>query len=148
MPDYIVHERNRALVAATAKTLIQIVAPSTRELEVVEFSVSFDGITASDAPVDVDLLRQTDAGTMSSFTPLEWNQNGPAALSSAQTNATVEPAAGDILHSYQVTPNGGLLLVQFARGSGPIVDESGRIGLRVNAPTSAVNATAFIRFRE
>lgn len=152
MPDYVVHERNRALTASTAKTIIQIVAPSTRRLRIVEVGVSFDGVTAADQPVDVDLIRQTTAGTMTAFgAPLLVDPAETAAIASAHNvNATAEPTAADIIGAWQVTPNGGLWLVQWTPDEAPLVAASGRIGLRCTPGASAtsVNATGYVRFRE
>lgn len=148
MHQYIVHSRNQGLVAATVETLIQVAAPATRRLQVVRWGISFDGISAADAPVDVDLLRQTTAGTAGAFTPLKLDEADPAALSSAQNAFTAEPTAGDILEAHQLTPLGGLLVVEYDILTRPMVAASGRVGLRANAPTAATNCTAFVVFQE
>lgn len=148
---YLVYERNRALTASTAKTLCQVVAGSTKKLYIVEIGVSFDGVTAADQPVDVDLLRQTTAGTMSSFgAPILLDPSDPAALFTAQVNATAEPTSGDIIHPVQVTPNGGLWVREWAPGYEPVVAVSGRMGLRVTPGASAtsINGTGYIVVRE
>lgn len=150
MGVYVAHERNRALAASTAKTMIQLLNPSTRRLQVVEWGVSFDGVTATDIPVDVDLLRQTTTGTMTDFgTEIPWDPAEVASVVTATVNATVEPTASDILSSHQVTPNGGNLVMPYD-DAGPIVAASGRIGLRCTpgAALTATNCTAYIRWRE
>lgn len=134
---------DRALAAATVQTLVQFVAPATARLRVVEVSISFDGVTATAVPVDVDLLRQTTAGTASAGTVVKWDEADPAPSPTSQVAFTVEPTAGDVLSSWDVTPYGGLLVVQYAEGREPVVAASGRIGLRANA-AAIVNATGYM----
>jgi len=151
MSLYLAHLRQQALTAATAKTLIQLVTPATCRARVVEVGVSFRGVTATDPPVTIDLLRQTTAGTMTAFTPVLWDPAATAADCTAQNNATVEPTAGDILSSWEVTPVGGLFVVQYPLDDEPVVGASGRVGLRAT-PGSAIAAdatvSAYVRWRE
>ena len=148
MHQYVARTLSNAIAATTAETLIQIVTPSTRRAELIRWGVSFDGVTATDAAVDVELLRQTTAGTASAQTPLLLNPADPAALCSAQITFTAEPTAGDILEAHQVTPIGGLLVVEYARDERPVMAVSTRLALRATAPTSGVNVTAFMVWQE
>lgn len=147
MHEYTANIRNLALTATTVRTILQVTAPATRKLEIVSFGVSFDGVTAANEPVDVDLLRQTTAGTSTSGTPLRLDEGDPASLATLGHSHTVEPSAGDILLPTQVTPNGGLLVYYFDRDDRPVVAISGRIGLRCLAD-DAVNVTGWITWRE
>lgn len=143
---YVVYAQNEALAAA-AETMIQIVAPSTHRLEIVRWSVALDGVTASNVPGDVELLRQTTAGTASAFTPKKLDEADPAPQATAQTIFTAEPTAGDILDVWHLTPNGGALEVVYDEGYRPIVAASGRIGLRATF-ANAVNVMAKIWYKE
>lgn len=147
MHQYVVWGMNQALAAATAETLVQVAAPSTRRLQVIKYGISFDGITADAVPVDVELLRQTTAGTASAFTPRKYEEADPAALSSALSSFTAEPTAGDILDPHQITPLGGMVDFEWAFENRIVVAASGRIGVRATA-AAAVNATAFIVVQE
>jgi len=147
LSQYVVHSRAQALAAATVETLVQVTAPATRRLELVRWGVSFDGVTASNTPVLVDLLRQTTAGTAAAFTPLKLDEADPASLASAQNAFTVEPTAGDILESYYLTPAGGLFVMQYDPSERPVVAASGRLGIRANA-TAIVNATVWLVWAE
>lgn len=147
MAVYSVTRKDEALVAATAETLIQVLAPSSNRLKIREWSVSFDGVTSSAVPVDVDLLRQTTAGTASASTPVKYDPDSPAAAATASVGFTAEPTAGDVLGSWQITPNGGLLVMQYPEGAEPIVEKSGRIAIRALAG-AAVNVTAAIAWSE
>lgn len=143
---YVVHSRNEALGAATVETLLQIVAGATKRIKVVAWGISFDGVTASNVPGDIELLRQTTAGTASAFTPVKWDEAEPAAIATAQNQFTVEPTAGDLLHPIQLTPNGGLFEVDYG-DAGPMVAASGRVGIRANF-ANVVNVSAWLRFQE
>ena len=143
--------KDEALASAATETLLQVAAAATKRFRVVEFGVSFDGVSAGDAPVDVDLLRQTTAGTASTtgVAPVEWDEAGEAALASFSHDFTVEPTAGDVLGSWQVTPNGGLLVLQYPLGREPVVGLSGRIALRATTATDVTpNASAYLVIEE
>lgn len=143
---YVVHSRNEALAAATVETLLQVVAGATKRVQVRAWGISFDGVTAANVPGDIELLRQTTAGTASAFTPVKWDEAEPAAIATAQNLFTVEPTAGDMLHPIQLTPNGGLFEVDYG-DDGPWVAASGRIGIRANF-AAIVNVSAWLRFKE
>jgi hypothetical protein len=143
-----------ALTAATAKTLVNIIAGANRQAILVEISNSFDGVTASAVPVLVELVGSTQAtaGTPgTSPTPTLIRGLG-AALSTAAESYSAEPTVLTQLKQWLVTPNGGLVVVQFPLGREPQTNLSGSatllaMGLRDNAP-AAVNARAYIEFEE
>lgn len=138
-----------SLSAATAKTVLQLVSPSTTRARIVSFSVSFNSVTSSDTPAVVDLLRQTTAGTggtAATMAPLD--PDAPAALCSGLYDiASAEPTGGNVLWSGYVTPVGGLFVYNFAEGEEPVLDVSGRVGIRINSP-SAVSAIATLTYSE
>lgn len=146
---YVVHARNETLAAATVETLLQVVAPATKRLRVVAWGISLAGVTASEVPGDIELLRQTTAGTASAFTPVKLDEADPAAIATAQVTFTAEPTAGDILHPIQLTPNGGTWEVSYAPDERPVVAASGRIGIRANFAAVQTNGgTAWLKFEE
>lgn len=146
MPEYKVNQKAVALVAATAKTVLQLATPASRRLELVEFGVSFNGVTASDVPALVELVRQTSAGTMSAETVAKLDPADPAALVTAQHTATVEPTdSGDVVFEHYVTPVGGLFIYQFAKPLALAV--SAWLGLRIT-PTGNVSCCAHMQWRE
>ena len=73
-----------ALTAATAKTIMQLVAASNHRVKLLEWGVYFDGTSTTAEPVQVRLLRQTTAGTMSSLTP---TKNDDSLAETLQTTA-------------------------------------------------------------
>ena len=131
-----------------AKTLLQIAAAANHRVLVVELSVSFDGTDSAGAPILVEILRQTDAGTMSSLTPVKVDADGDETLqTTAQENATAEPTAGDVIMREQVHPQGGGWTWQAPFGRELVLTGGERLGVRVTA-AAAVNAVARVVFEE
>lgn len=120
-----------ALVAATAKTVLQIVAAANHRVKVQRVSVSFEGTSTTDAPVQVDIYRQTTAGTGGTANnPVKDNDADDETL---QTTAlrnivTAEPTSTDLLESKFCHPQGRIDLGPFTIPGG------GRIGVKLTAP--------------
>lgn len=130
----------------SAKTLVQLVAPSAQRLRVRRYWVAFDGISPTAEPIQVRLLRQTTAGTASSLTPVAISPAAATVRATAQYNASAEPTAGDVLDAKEIHPQAGydvLLPPDLAIE----VPESGRLALEVTAP-AAVNARAGMWWEE
>lgn len=92
----------------SAKTILQIVAASNHAVLVHEWSISFEGVSNTAAPIEVVLMRQTTAGTMSSLTlvkdPDDWDET---IQTTAQHTSTSEPTSGDVLFRELVHPQTG-----------------------------------------
>lgn len=144
-----------ALVAATAKTLLYVNGGTNIPAAFAEVCVGFDGVTASAVPVLVELAGGTKAsnstpGTGStSFTPLQMRGWAGALASgcAAANTCTSEPTVLVSWKQWLVTPNGGLLIVQFPMGKEPsshsIASTSGlQIAIRATAP-AVVNARGY-----
>jgi len=135
------------LVAATVETLIQLVAAANHAFRVTEFSVGFDGTNNTHEPVEVELLRQTDAGTASSLTLVKADDSIADTLdTTAQKTFTVEPTPGDILGSWRVHPQ-TTLIIQAHDLAPIIVGAADRIALRATA-ANAVNCDVMMAFEE
>ena len=131
----------------SALTLVQVAPSSNRPVTVVEVGVSFTSVTASDPPVLVELVRASNAGTSSSLSIIRAYDNDPKApQSTAKQTFTAEPTLIEIVRQWEVTPVGGLFVVQFPVDR-EIKDLIYNIGIRV---TSSVNqsATAYIGYEE
>lgn len=129
-----------ALTAATAKTVVQVSAPSNQRVKLLGWGLFFDGTSSSAEPVQVRLLRQTTAGTMSSLTPAKLNTHSETLQSSASHTATAEPTAGDVLDVAEVHPQGGFEKI-YPEGKEPRIAGGGRIGIECTAP-AGVNVRA------
>lgn len=135
-----------SLSAATAKTVIQVVAASNHKVKVLRWGVFFDGTSATAEPVQVRLLRQSTAGTMSSLTPTKQTTDSETVQTTAQHTATAEPTAGDVLDICEVHPQSGYEVV-LTPDNYIWVAGGGRIGIECTAPAT-VNVRAKIVFEE
>lgn len=130
-----------------AKTLIQVVAATNHAVEITEVGVGFHGVNNTHEPILVELLRQTDAGTMSSLTPKAADDSIADTFdTTAQHTATGEPTGGDVLRAWTVHPQTGLVY-QVSERAPIIVGAGDRVGLRVTAANS-VDSDSYVLFTE
>lgn len=139
-----------ALVAATAKTVLEIATPSTTGIVPLAWWVEFDGVTASNIPVKVEVGRFSAAvTTASSVTPAKVNYGGNAIASqcTVKHSATVEGAgtASDV-EIHRIPPTSGLIWLE-SLGMEWAQGVSGFWRIRCTA-AAAVNVTFGIRFAE
>ncbi len=119
------------------KTIMQIVAAANHRVVIPAISVSFEGITPTDAPIQVDIQRQSTAGTGpgGALTLVKDNDSDDETI---QTTAqygpagtwTVEPTAGDVLARKLVHPQGRADFGPF------ILKGGGRLAVVVTAAVS------------
>ena len=135
-----------ALPAGSPKTVLQLIAGANNIVAVTGFELSFDGVTNSAEPVQIQLVRQLDAGTMTARNPVKTKDKGTNLQSTGQENATAEPTAGDVVKTFHVHPQAGVLY-PFTLDGEIEIPGGGRLGLNVAAP-AAVNCLATITFEE
>jgi hypothetical protein len=134
-----------ALVAATAKTALSVITPATFGADLTRMRIGFDGITATDKAVLVELVSFTADGTGTAGTV---NQVAGRSIVTGFTSKyayAVEPTTPTVLDTFLLTPIGGVIVYDFGSES-PDVGISTVLGLRLTAPTSAVNARASLWF--
>lgn len=150
MFDFIATQTGVA-TTTSLKSLIQLIAPSNRLIEILEVGIFFAGTSSSAVPITVDLHRQSDAGTsdaMVANTDLQkLNDDLAASLTiTGRKNITVEPTSlytGSIWTAY-VHPQQGLVW----RPPCPVlIKPGGRLALRVTAAAS-VSSNSYIIGRE
>src|SRR5205809_94781 len=75
------------------KTLIQLLAATNQRVKVGEFSCSFNGTSNTNAPILVEVLVQTSAGTLTNTTTLvkEDSAYGETIQTTGKDTATAEP---------------------------------------------------------
>lgn len=118
----------------SAKTILQVKALSNHRIHVKEWGISFEGTSNSAAPIQVRLLRQTSAGTMTSLTVVKGNAGDDETLQvTAQHTATVEPSPSDVIDSVLVHPQTGYTW-QAPYGEEIPVVGGGYLGIEVTAP--------------
>jgi hypothetical protein len=142
-------EGEEGLTAATAETLIQLAGATTVRPKIVAWGISFDGTDPTAAPVVVELMRQTTAATGSGAVEVPLDPADPAAQVTARHTITAEGSAGDVIEAYEIHPQGGLVIREYAPGREVVMDDSATscIAIRATAP-AAVNAVAWIHWEE
>lgn len=139
-----------ALAAATAKTVLNVVAPAGKNFKVVEFAIGFDGVAASAVPVVVELCRSTQAGAGSSSAATLRRSSGDPSVtadSAATKNYSAEPTVLTPVREYLLTPNGGLLVIPFPLGREAESVVAQALCLRCTAP-AIVNLRGYIEIEE
>jgi hypothetical protein len=152
-PGYVIETTGDiALTAATAKTILNVVNGTNALIRLVEFSVSFDGVTATAEPVVVELCGSTQAtaGAPTGGTITLTQIRGPVrtAQSTGRRNYTAEPTVLTVWKRWLVSAFGGLLVLQFPLGREPeMITTVAGMCLRCTAP-AAVNAQAYLEVEE
>lgn len=135
------------LTAATAKTVLQLVAASNHRVKILEWGVYFSGVSVTAEPVVVTLMRQTTAGTMSALTPAKVDDSLAESIqTTAQHTATVEPTSGDVLERKNIHPQAGYEKI-YPLGGEIKVGGGDRLGIVCTAP-AGVDVIAYIKFEE
>ena len=135
-----------AIVANVAKTAVQLISPANHRVKVLGWGVFFDGISNTAQPIQIRLVRQTTAGTM---TALTLNKTAPRAetlLTTAQHTATVEPSNSDVVDIITCHPQQGYE-IKFPFGQEITLGGGERIGLEILS-TANINVRAKLFFEE
>lgn len=143
-------EGEEALAAATAETVICLVGSTAVKAKIIEWGVTFDGVSATAEPVRVRLLRTTaDDGTSSAATEVAWDPDNPTANCVAKHSYSAEPTkASTALAEYEVPPTSGMVL-QYPLGREPTLDNSASAGFAIECTAPAtVNVEAVLVWEE
>jgi hypothetical protein len=130
------------------ETMVQVVAAANHPIRLLEWRISFQGTDNLAAPIKVELVKQTDAGTASALTPVKISRHdGHTLQTTAQSVVTAEPTTTDVLWSMFVHPQGGVIYTvpwpeEF------VVPGGERVGLRVVSPAAAVDCVGGITWAE
>lgn len=124
------------------KTILQVKAPVGIQLKIRGWGVFFDGTSLTAEPIQVRLMRQGSAGTLTQITPVKLKHIPESIQSSGYQDATVEPAYTDLLDSAEIHPQAGFE-VKFPDNEQPIITPESYIAIVVNAQAS-VNCRAKI----
>ncbi len=139
------------------KTLAQVAMAATAvRAELVEWSVTFDGTSASAVPVLIQLNRQTSAGTGGvSATPAPRDSSEAATAANAGLTCltgptaatwTTEPTAGTVCYNARFTPVGLGPSWQYPAERAFWIPASGRLAVVITAAV-AVNCTGHMAIK-
>jgi hypothetical protein len=144
---------NTAFSATTgAKTVLNIIAGANQPVQIMEWGVSFDGVTSSAVPATVNLCQSTQAGagTAGGSPPAVVQVRGRAItvqFTSAH-NYTAEPTALTVIEQVFVPQYNGIYVRSYGPNEGPDTDLSGgtikALAIRVNT-SATVNVLAYAR---
>ncbi len=124
------------------RTMLQVIAGTNHGIKMTEFGVSFQGVDNIAKPVKIEILRQTTAGTSSALTAVKMSDTTTGIDTSAlQTFTGAEPASGDVLRTFFIHPQQGLLYAppdpeEFEVGGGT------RLAMRVTIESGETNLDA------
>lgn len=143
-----------ALTAATAKTVLFVLAPSGHGMSLKKFRIGFDGVTASAVPVFWEVNYLTGASnstpgtgnTSQSSSIVQTSGRVIASAFTAGSACTSEPTVQTNIDADLLTPNGGLLVYDFPLGDEPDSAVSQGFCIRLTAP-AAVNARVSMFFK-
>lgn len=152
---YIIRSGSCALTASTAKTVLMTVIPAQFGLDLKKIRIEFDGVTAANAPVLIELVTSTNA---TNSTPGTGNTSSGQVGTVAQiygrsitngftgfANCTSEPTVLTAVDEFLLTPNGGVLFYDWPLGDTPDFPVSSGVGIRCTAPNN-VNVRASMIF--
>lgn len=142
-----------ALSAATAKTALMVICPSSFGIDLKKYRIEFDGVTASAVPVLCEIVTSDNT---SNSTPGTANTTESANIKqvygrsittgfTAFSASTSEPTVLTVVERFTLTPTGGTLFYDFPLGDTIDTAVSAGIGIRLTAPAT-VNARASMTF--
>lgn len=119
------------------KSVLSVIAPSTFGVDLLKARIGFDGVTASNAPVNIQLAVFTADGTGTSNSSIQQAYGRSITTGfTSKTNYTVEPTGLTVLEDGLLTPNGGVLWYDFPLGNSPDSAVSGGFVIRASAGAS------------
>lgn len=139
-----------ALAAATAKSVLGVVAPAQFGVDLTKFRISFAGTTAGATPGLIELCRSTFAtnppGTNSTSATVQ--QDYGRAITAGFTaayNWTTEPTVLTVIDEIVLTPTGGVFVYDYPLGTSPDCDVSNGFVIRCTF-AAIVNLRASLYF--
>jgi hypothetical protein len=140
------------LVAATAKTIAQLTAPTNQRLKILEIGVFFDSISTTPGSSQLRVIKQTSAGTMTAQAPVASEPELTETIqATGAVNASAEPtnAGATAVIMTPAVPITSGLVYPFPPGQELYVGGAGRLGFEVTLPTGAsASAYGYIKYEE
>ncbi len=118
--------------------MLQLLAATNQRVKIGEASMSFNGTSNTNAPILVELVVQTSAGTITNTTTLVKEDSAMAETiqTVGKDTATIEPTdSGAVKETQYVHPQTGYLW-QAPYGREIIIIGAGRLGMRQTAANS------------
>lgn len=133
-----------------APTMAVVSAATNRPFRVRELCIGFDGVTAAQTPLEVQLVRATAAGTGTSRTLVKLDgRDSNSIQATGLTVLTAEPTYTDILKRFYLHPQTPPFLWQPPERDWIIITSATMIGVRVvGTPSPDVNCVGYLTCEE
>jgi hypothetical protein len=126
-----------AVGASATKTFLQIIAPANQRLVVRRICFSFNGVSATQEPCQICVVKQTTAGTPgSAATPVREGGGSETIQTTAGKNYSAEPTNTDFYRRRFVHPQAGIE-TKFAWNDDIEIPGGGRLGFVIISPAGA-----------
>lgn len=112
------------VLTADTSSIMELIGDADVTAKLCEFSISFNGTSATQAPILVKLRQITATGTGTACTEVAVQRSAKSTPQvQAKHTLTVEPTmvATVALGQWYVHPQGGLLIVQYPLGREPVI---------------------------
>ena len=134
-----------ALSAGVAKTVLSVIAPAQFGVDLIAYQLGFDGVTAANTPVVVEIVTFTTDGTGTGGTVVQTYGRSITAGFTTKYAYSIEPTVPTLVSRFSLTPNGGAIVYDIPRDRTPDCAVSNLIGLRLTA-AQTVNCNATMYF--
>jgi hypothetical protein len=107
---FTVNSGKTACASAALKVAVQIASTSTKTCKIVAVDCTFDGTTATNTPILLEMVRETGASNTSGTAPTPVLAGGDASVTSSMTariNDTVDGASPTVLNGWLIPPTSG-----------------------------------------
>lgn len=134
----------------TAATKLAIINGSAAVVTLTEFGISFDGVTAGNEPVLIELCLSTEAGagTSTDLAPVQiYGPTRTAACDAKKDYTSTQPTVLTAVKEWLVHPQAGLVIKEPLGRELQQITASDAIHLRVTAPNT-VNCRAYMCWEE
>jgi hypothetical protein len=134
----------------SALTILQLRGTTVKKTKLIAWYVGFAGVTSTDAPIPVSLVRQSTDGTASGITESKFDiDEAAAAVTAFNTFTSTMPATSETLELAYAHPQGGFILREYPPGREVIIDDiaTSRLGITITAAV-AVNFVAWMQWEE
>lgn len=123
-----------ALVATTAKTMIELATTANTPAELISLDVSSSYLTsATPLTLLVELVNYTATGTGTTYTGRKYGQAIGAAQTTVKINDTVEPSTPTIIAGWELIIPSGPFSYQWPLGREYLLSTSTFTGIRLTA---------------
>lgn len=133
------------------KTILEVKAPAANDIVLREIAIGFDGVTATDAPIQVTLAKTDGDGTGTAaeerYDDLRIAEGTYAIQAEAKYSFSAESANPELLLPFEIHPQGGGLVYPFPPGERIVIPRGKAAAIRVLAGVG-VNCHASIKWEE